>query len=52
MLGEGPLEVRSGTDVSTLQANETARYVVDVAHSISNPGKTAVHALMVVVHAA
>jgi hypothetical protein len=52
VLGEGSLEVRSGTDVSTLQANETARYVVDVAHSISNPAKAEVRALMVVVHAA
>jgi hypothetical protein len=38
--------------VSTLQANETARYVVDVPHSISNPTSAVVHALMVVVHAA
>jgi hypothetical protein len=52
VLGDGTLEVRSGTDVSTLQANETARYVVDVAHSISNPGTSVVRALMVVVHAA
>ena len=52
MLGDGPLEVRSGTDVTTLQANETARYVVDVPHAISNPTSTVVRALMVVVHAA
>jgi transcriptional regulator with XRE-family HTH domain len=51
VLGAGTLEVRSGTDVSTLQANETARYVVDVAHSILNPGQQVVTALMVVVHA-
>ena len=51
VLGQGSLEVRSGNDVSTLQANETARYVVDVPHSISNPGNAVVHALMVVVHA-
>ena len=43
---------RTGEDVSTLQANETARYVVDVPHSISNPGQVVVRALMVVVHAA
>ena len=30
---------------------EAARYVVDVPHSISNPGNAVVHALMVVVHA-
>jgi XRE family transcriptional regulator, regulator of sulfur utilization len=52
VLGDGSLQVRSGTDVSTLQANETARYVVDVPHSISNPTSAVVHALMVVVHAA
>ena len=52
VLGDGTLEVRSGIEVSTLQANETARYVVDVAHSISNPGQSVVRALMVVVHAA
>jgi transcriptional regulator with XRE-family HTH domain len=52
VLGDGSLEVRSGADVSTLQANETARYVVDVPHSISNPGTHPVKALMVVVHAA
>ena len=52
MLGDGTLQVRSGTDVSTLHANETARYVVDVPHSITNPGESVVSALMVVVHAA
>src|SRR4051812_43950126 len=52
VLGDGSLEVRSGADVSTLQANETARYVVDVPHAISNPGTSVVRALMVVVHAA
>jgi hypothetical protein len=44
--------VRSGTDVSTLHANETARYAVDVPHSIANPGAATVQALLVVVHAA
>jgi transcriptional regulator with XRE-family HTH domain len=51
VLGDGPLEVRSGTDTTTLQANETARYVVDVPHAITNPGDRVVRALMVVVHA-
>jgi len=51
VLGDGSLEVRSGNDVSTLQAHETARYVVDVPHAISNPTPAVVHALMVVVHA-
>ena len=52
VLGTGALEVRSGTDVSRLQANETARYAVDVAHAIVNPGTETVQALLVVVHPA
>ena len=51
VLGDGPLEVRSGSDVTLLQAGETARYVVDVPHAISNPGERVARALMVVVHA-
>ena len=51
VLGPGTLEVQSGADVSRLGANETARYAVDVAHAITNPGTTAVNALLVVVHA-
>jgi transcriptional regulator with XRE-family HTH domain len=52
VLGAGTLEVRSGADISTLHGNETARYAVDVAHAIANPGTETVTALMVVVHAA
>jgi len=52
VLGAGALEVRSGTDVSRLQGNETARYAVDVPHAIVNPGAETVKALLVVVHAA
>jgi transcriptional regulator with XRE-family HTH domain len=52
VLGDGALEVRSGTDLSTLRANETARYAVDVPHAIVNPGAQRVQALLVVVHAA
>ncbi|MBV8468760.1 MAG: helix-turn-helix transcriptional regulator [Burkholderiaceae bacterium] len=50
VLGDGALEVRSGTDVSRLAANETARYAVDVPHAIVNPGNASVRALLVVVH--
>ena len=52
VLGAGTLEVRSGSDVSLLHGDETARYAVDVPHAISNPGGEAVKALMVVVHSA
>ena len=48
---DGRLEVRSGETSSPLEAGETARYAVDVPHSISNPGERVVRALMVVVHA-
>ena len=52
VLGAGTLEVRSGTDVSRLHDNETARYAVDVPHAIVNAGEKTVQALLVVVHAA
>ena len=52
VLGDGALEVRSGGETSTLRANETARYAVDVPHSIANAGERDVRALLVVVHAA
>jgi transcriptional regulator with XRE-family HTH domain len=52
VLGAGSLEVRSGADISTLHANETARYAVDVPHAIVNPGVETVQALLVVVHTA
>ena len=51
LLDPGTLEVRSGSDVSRLALHETARYAVDVAHAISNPGTAPVRALLVVVHA-
>ena len=38
----GALEVRAGS--------ETARYAVDVAHSIHNPGRTPAQAWLVVLH--
>jgi transcriptional regulator with XRE-family HTH domain len=48
----GALEVSAGADRSRLKAGETARYAVDVAHSIRNPGKTVASALLVVLHPA
>jgi XRE family transcriptional regulator, regulator of sulfur utilization len=47
----GQLDVRAGEQTVRLRAGETARYAVDVAHRIHNPGKTAVQALLVVLHA-
>jgi XRE family transcriptional regulator, regulator of sulfur utilization len=46
----GTLEVHAGAESARLRAGETARYVVDVPHRIHNPGKTAAHALLVVIH--
>jgi len=51
VLGAGTLEVRSGSDVSRLHDNETARYAVDVPHAIVNAGEKTVQALLVVIHA-
>jgi XRE family transcriptional regulator, regulator of sulfur utilization len=48
----GTLEVHAGAESARLRAGETARYAVDVPHRIHNPGKTAAHALLVVIHAA
>lgn len=47
----GTLEVQAGTETARLRHGETARYAVDVAHSIHNPGRTAAQALLVVLHA-
>ena len=52
LLGDGLLEVRSGSDVSSMRPGETSRYAVDVPHAIVNPGPRTVQALLVVVHAA
>ena len=46
----GSLEVTSGEVKHRLKAGETARYAVDVAHAIANPGRTAASALLVVLH--
>ena len=46
----GALTVRSGTDERRVRHGETARYAADVAHAISNAGKTVASALLVVVH--
>jgi len=46
----GSLEVTSGEVKHRLKAGETARYAVDVAHAIANPGRAAASALLVVLH--
>lgn len=46
----GALEVQAGTETARLRHGETARYAVDVAHSIHNPGRTVAQALLVVLH--
>ena len=46
----GALTVRSGADERRVRHGETARYAADVAHAISNVGKTADSALLVVVN--
>jgi XRE family transcriptional regulator, regulator of sulfur utilization len=46
----GALEVRAGTESARVRHGETARYAVDVAHSIHNPGRTVAQALLVVLH--
>ncbi len=48
----GALTVRSGADERRVRHGETARYAADIAHSISNAGKTPASALLVVVHPA
>ena len=47
----GTLEVQAGTETARVRHGETARYAVDVAHSIRNPGRTVAQALLVVLHA-
>lgn len=49
-LQSGTLEVSAGAETSRLRHGETARYAVDVAHRIHNPGKTVAQALLVVLH--
>jgi XRE family transcriptional regulator, regulator of sulfur utilization len=49
-LHAGTLEVHVGAERARLRAGETARYAVDVAHRIHNPGKSAAQALLVVIH--
>jgi quercetin dioxygenase-like cupin family protein len=48
----GTLEVGAGSEVARCRPGETARYAVDVAHRIHNPGKTPAQALLVVMHPA
>lgn len=47
---DGALEVRSADALTVLKAGDTARYAVDQTHSIHNPGVSAAHALLVVLH--
>ena len=46
----GTLEVQAGSETARVRHGETARYAVDVAHSIRNPGRTPAQALLVVLH--
>jgi transcriptional regulator with XRE-family HTH domain len=46
----GALEVTAGNETARLRHGETARYAVDVAHSIHNPGRSVAQALLVVLH--
>ncbi|MDH4290023.1 MAG: XRE family transcriptional regulator [Aquincola sp.] len=46
----GALEVAAGPEVARVRHGETARYAVDVAHRIHNPGKTQALAILVVLH--
>ncbi len=46
----GTLEVRAGAESARLRHGETARYAVDVPHSIHNPGRAAAQAWLVVLH--
>jgi XRE family transcriptional regulator, regulator of sulfur utilization len=48
----GALEVRAGAESARVRHGETARYAVDVAHSLHNPGRTTAQALLVVLHPA
>ncbi len=46
----GTLEVQAGTENARVKHGETARYAVDVAHAIRNPGKANASALLIVIH--
>jgi transcriptional regulator with XRE-family HTH domain len=46
----GSVVVRAGAEEKKLRQGETARYAVDVAHAISNPGKSVATMLLVVAH--
>ena len=48
----GVLEVAAGSETSRLKPGETARYAVDLPHSIRNPGKGVAQAMLVVLHPA
>ena len=48
----GALEVQAGAESARLRHGETARYAVDVPHSIHNPGRSVAQALLVVLHPA
>jgi transcriptional regulator with XRE-family HTH domain len=47
----GEVEVTAGPAVQRVRSGETARYAVDVAHSIRNPARVQARALLAVVHA-
>ena len=46
----GSLEVQAGSETARLRHGETARYAVDVPHSIHNRGRSVAQALLVVLH--
>ncbi|MDP1691790.1 MAG: XRE family transcriptional regulator [Burkholderiaceae bacterium] len=46
----GALDVQAGGESARVRRGETARYAVDVAHSIHNPGRTVAQAWLVVLH--
>ena len=47
----GALEVHAGAEQARVRHGETARYAVDVVHSIHNAGRSVAQALLVVLHA-
>lgn len=48
----GGLEVQAGAETTRVKHGETARYAVDVPHSIRNPAKSGATALLIVMHGA
>ena len=46
----GSVAVRAGAEEKKLRQGETARYAVDVAHAILNPGKSVATMLLIVAH--